>query len=148
MATQDLKPVALVPEKGGKAPEKKEAKDSKGKQSKDQPSEEEKKALEEKAKKEIQDQIEIARKQAEDKKTRRHPNAYWAIRIKVELVITLFKMNRFQEAEQLIQVVKHDLKQLSDQHFTKIVVGYEARILIRQGKYNESVEKFLEAIKM
>lgn len=83
---------------------------------------------------------------AESRKYRRTVNAFWFIRLRVELLILLYRHNRYAEALSLIDSLKQDIKTFNDTFYSRVVVEYHARILLKQGKLDDSIKHFEEAI--
>jgi len=59
----------------------------------------------------------------------------------------LFKQNKFEECQALVQLFKDDSKTLKDQFFIRILEEIEAKILIRQGKTTDALRK-LDKLKL
>jgi len=58
----------------------------------------------------------------------------------------LYRHNRLKEAQDLIESLKPDVKTFYDHYHSRIVTEYQARILVKQGKFEEALKKFEEAI--
>ncbi|EAR94374.2 hypothetical protein TTHERM_00049190 (macronuclear) [Tetrahymena thermophila SB210] len=145
--------VAGQPAKGGKnaAPPKKEPpaekKDQKkgGKPEKvDLQQEANKQQEEKKRREELEKERSDMLKKAEERKYRRHLSVFWWIKLRTEMCLVLFKQNRLQDCETLIEITKKDCTQVKDYYYYDLLEQLTARLLVKKGKISEANKKFEE----
>lgn len=68
---------------------------------------------------------------AETRKNRRTINVFWWIKMRADFLILLYRHNRLTEALKLIESLKIDVKTFNDTFYQRIILEYNARILIK-----------------
>ena len=66
--------------------------------------------------------------------------------MRADFLVLLYRHNRLAEALKLIDSLKIDAKTFNDTFYQRIILEYNGRILIKQGKHEEAKKKFQEAI--
>lgn len=145
-------------DKGGKADNKpkkeakKETKDVKKDTKKDSkkpgqgagPDDEKKQAELEKRKQE--EEMAALRHLAEERRGRNIFNGFWWIKLRTDFCHILCKENKLEECLALIDLFKKDCNDLKDTFFIRTLYEIEAKVLLKQGKIDESLEKYQKVI--
>jgi len=146
-------------EKGGKADAKpkkeakKETKDVKKDTKKDskkpvpaQVSQDEEKKQADLEKRLLEEEMANLRHQAEQRSGRNIFNGLWWIKLRSDFCSILCKQNKLEECLALIGLFKKDCTELRDTFFIRSLDEIEAKVLLKQGKIEESLEKYQAVI--
>jgi len=145
-------------EKGGKSDAKakkeakKETKDTKKDTKKDskkpnQPAgQDDEKKQAELEKRLLEEELSNLRQKAEERPGRNIFNGFWWIKLRTDFCHILCKQNKLEECLALIDLFKKDCIDLKDTFFVRTLHEIEAKVLLKQGKTEESLEKYQKVI--
>ena len=97
-------------------------------------------------KKKLEEEMMNLRHQAEERKGRNLFNGFWWIKLRTDFCNILCKQNKLEECLALIDLFKKDCTDLKDTFFIRSLNEIEAKVLLKQGKIEDSSEKYQKVI--
>jgi len=97
-------------------------------------------------KRQLEDEMSNLRLQAERRVGRNILNGFWWIKLRTDFCQILFKQNKLEECLALIDLFKKDCNELKDTFFIRSLLELEAKVSLKQGKVDKSLEEYQKVI--